>query len=326
MEGQRQEFRLALDGTGGARALSEEERLAPLPTDGPDQWVHLNRDDAGVQAWLRDRTSSGVPSDEADSMLAEMTRPHIRIEDNGVLGTLRGVNLNPDAEMEEMIAVRMWITPHALISVARHRFRSIEDVKLRLGEGNGPKTVSELLVAIIMGLTMRMEAIVDEISETVADIEDRVIDPRKNASRTELVDVRLRIITLLRYLTPQNLAIEGFTDHPDAFLDEHDRDRLRDANHKLKRYIEDLAAARDRATVVQDEVANQAAEAMNTRTYMLTLIAGLVLPIGAVTGLLGINVGGMPGADNPNAFWYVTGGLVLMVVVSYVLVRRKKWL
>ena len=65
---------------------------------------------------------------------------------------------------------------------------------------------------------------------------------------------------------------------------------------------------------------------MNTRTYILTLIAGLVLPIGAVTGLLGINVGGMPGADNPRAFWYVAGGLVLMVAVSYVLVRRKKWL
>ena len=324
MDDAHQEFRLTLDGAGGAR--EESERLAPLPTEGPGVWVHLNRDDPRVQDWLRNREASGVPRDEADAMLVEMTRPHLRLEDEGVLGTLRGVNLNPDADMEEMIAIRMWVTPTALVSVARHRFRSIEDVATRLQEGHGAKTVSELLVAIIMGLTMRMEAIVDEISETVADIEDRVIDPRKNASRTELVDVRLRIITLLRYLTPQNLAIEGFTDHPDAFLDEDDRDRLRDANHKLKRYIEDLAAARDRATVVQDEIANQAAEAMNTRTYILTLIAGLVLPIGAVTGLLGINVGGMPGADNPDAFWYVAGGLLLMVVVSYALVRRKKWL
>lgn len=321
---QNQVVTLCLNGAGGAEHAAFDPASDASPSGGGALWLHLNRDDDAVKTWITQH--SNAPSDVVEAMLAETTRPRIEIMDEGVLFTLRGVNLNPDAELEELIAIRMWATPGRLVSVARYRFKSIDDVLAKLDENTGPATIGSLLAFIITGLSRRMETIVDEITEVIADIEDRVIDPRKFASRAELVDARLRTITLLRYLTPQHLAIEAFAVSPDAPLSDDDRDRLNSANQLLKRYVEDLVSARDRASVVQDEIANQAAEAMNARTYTLTLIAGLVLPVGAFTGLLGINVGGMPGADNPNAFWYVVGGLILMVGVSYVLVRRKKWL
>lgn len=42
--------------------------------------------------------------------------------------------------------------------------------------------------------------------------------------------------------------------------------------------------------------------AITLRRYML--------PLGRLTGLLGINVGDIPSDDNPNAFWIVCAGLV----------------
>ncbi len=41
---------------------------------------------------------------------------------------------------------------------------------------------------------------------------------------------------------------------------------------------------------------------MNKTMYILTVLAGIFLLITFVTGLLGINVGGIPGSENPWAF------------------------
>ena len=49
-------------------------------------------------------------------------------------------------------------------------------------------------------------------------------------------------------------------------------------------------------------------------------------PLGFLTGLLGINVGGIPGAQDPYAFWAVTAGLVLVVALEVWLLRRMRLL
>jgi zinc transporter len=48
--------------------------------------------------------------------------------------------------------------------------------------------------------------------------------------------------------------------------------------------------------------------------------------LGFLTGLLGINVGGMPGADNGDAFWLVCGLCVLFSVLQIALFKILKWL
>jgi zinc transporter len=47
-----------------------------------------------------------------------------------------------------------------------------------------------------------------------------------------------------------------------------------------------------------------------------------MLPLGLITGLLGINVGGIPGADSPLGFATVCGILVALVVVEILLVKK----
>ena len=59
---------------------------------------------------------------------------------------------------------------------------------------------------------------------------------------------------------------------------------------------------------------------------MLTIVAGIFLPLGFLTGLLGINVGGMPGMDDPHAFWFVVAGCVLLMVGLVAVFRRLRWL
>ena len=75
-----------------------------------------------------------------------------------------------------------------------------------------------------------------------------------------------------------------------------------------------------------DEIANRLSESMNRTMYALSMVAGVFLPLGFLTGLLGINVGGMPGVDSGSAFWITCALLVLLGIGEVALFRRMKWL
>ena len=53
-------------------------------------------------------------------------------------------------------------------------------------------------------------------------------------------------------------------------------------------------------------------------------VAAIFLPLGLLTGLLGINVGGIPGANTSWAFWAVCGLLGMTTVFQLWLFKRLK--
>ena len=59
---------------------------------------------------------------------------------------------------------------------------------------------------------------------------------------------------------------------------------------------------------------------------MLTIVAGIFLPLGFLTGLMGINVGGMPGVEDSHAFWVVVGICLSVMAVQLFLFWKWKWL
>ena len=59
---------------------------------------------------------------------------------------------------------------------------------------------------------------------------------------------------------------------------------------------------------------------------LLSIVAAVFLPLSFLTGLLGINVGGIPGAETSSAFWIVSGALTLIGVAELWLFRRMGWI
>ena len=67
-------------------------------------------------------------------------------------------------------------------------------------------------------------------------------------------------------------------------------------------------------------------EAINDRMYLLAIISALFLPLGFLTGLFGINVGGLPGVEDPNAFWWFCSGVAVIALGVGVWMRKRRWL
>jgi len=110
------------------------------------------------------------------------------------------------------------------------------------------------------------------------------------------------------------------------WLDDASRMRLREASDRITRMVEDIDSARERAAVTQDELSNRLSERMNRTMYVLSIVAAVFLPLGLLTGLLGMDVGGVPGHDVPSAFWIVCAVCGVMSVVQVWAFRKLHWL
>jgi zinc transporter len=110
-----------------------------------------------------------------------------------------------------------------------------------------------------------------------------------------------------------------------SWLPEDDRSWLRDLADQTTRLEEALEAARDQAAVTQEELLQRLSERTEQRMYLLSVITAVFLPLGLLTGLLGVNVGGIPGAETPWAFALLCGAIGLFVVLQLWLLRRKHW-
>ena len=67
------------------------------------------------------------------------------------------------------------------------------------------------------------------------------------------------------------------------------------------------------------------AEQMNRTMYLLSIVAAIFLPLGLITGLLGINVAGIPGSSTSGAFAVVVTMLIGLGALEFWLFRRWRW-
>lgn len=287
-------------------------------------WLLLDRMSDAASAWLHE--SSGLSLVVIRELLADATRPRVRLGDSGVLLTLRGVNLNPGATPEDMISIRLWADRRGVVSLHGPRLLSVDALLEKYRAGGGPNSVGDLLVTIAGGLIQRMGPVIEQIIDDLDSFEDGVVDPTRSAERADLIRVRQRAITLHRYLSSQWKALRELHAGGSELLTAQNRRGLEEVVNQVERYVEDLDEAKARAGVVQDELANQLAERANLRMYVVTVIAAIFLPLTLISGLLGMNVGGIPLASHHFGFLGVSAAMVVLALGGYWFFRRSDWL
>lgn len=312
-----------LNGTGGAKDLSVEEAKNWQPADGL-LWLHFDYSSPETVQWINN--DERLDDISKESLLSEETRPRTVIINDALILALRGVNLNPGSDPEDMVAVRLWADQHRIITTIKRNLLSVQDIAKSFKNSEGPGNTSEFISDLAQRLIWRMSDTIENIEERLADLEESVIEMGSTELRQKLSTIRRESIVLRRYLAPQREAMIRLYGEKISWLSETDRFRLREVNDEVIRYIEDLDSVRDRATVIHEELASNLSEQMNSRMYVLSLVAAIFLPLGFLTGLFGINVGGIPGSGSNNAFPLFVLGLIGMAILILILFKRKKWM
>ena len=227
MASEKRKFAIALrlDGNGGATELSDEEVDNWQPGDGV-LWIDLNLSNKAARRWLRE--GSRVSAGTADILLAVETRPRSLAVDDGMIVVMRGINMNPGAVPDDMVAVRMLLRPDVIITSRRRRVLSVRDVRDALLSGKGPRGSGQFLVTLAAALGGRIQAAVDNVENMLEEIGERLAAGDVDTVRTELGIVRRQSAAIRRHLAPQRDAIERIVRSSAGFLSESDAFELRE--------------------------------------------------------------------------------------------------
>lgn len=117
---------------GNAKKLSSNELHSPAKAK-HWKWIHLDRTTEETASWLCD--TANVPTIAANALLAEETRPGLKEFSGGHVINLRGINLNAGDSQEDMVAIRLWVTPEQIISLRRYKLMAVQDLRDKYDAG-----------------------------------------------------------------------------------------------------------------------------------------------------------------------------------------------
>jgi zinc transporter len=314
---------MLLDGKGGGRDLTTEEVANWQEGDGI-LWLDIDLMHKAGKQWLN--KESNLDKSALSILLAAETRPRSLVEGGCLLVVLRGINMNPGSVPDDMVAVRLALQPNRIISTRRRKVLSLADLRESLLAGKGPKNSAEFLIALTGFLSARIESAVENIENMISDLDEKMADREIENVRVTLGVVRRQAAAIRRHLAPQRDAIDRIARSEAEMLTNRDVFHLREEGDQLTRHIEDLDLARENALVTQEELMNRVALEQNERMYLLSVVAAIFLPLTFVTGLLGMNVAGLPGTENPYGFIYSALIMLASLVGLILYFRSRKWL
>ena len=318
-------FGYAVDSKGAVEKLNWDSlKSGPLETSSRRIWLHLDRRHAEAKAWLMEK--SGFDDFEVDALIREETRPRAVEHEDGWLINLRGINFNEGEQDDFMIALRVWVTENVLITTRAMKIRAAEDLSLKYEDGHPPVTHGDAISYIAERLVTRMEPVIEQLGDRVDEIDESLTGERPTIRKSELVVTRRHAISMRRFMSPQKEALFALCEADHGLFSPGNRKRFRDTLNILQRISEDLESVRDRAQMVQEQITEVRAEAMNQRLFVLSILSAVFLPLGFLTGLFGVNVAGMPGTDFPFAFLILCLGLFGLGIGTFWLFRKLGWM
>lgn len=311
-------------------------------------WFHLDRSHRGAAEWLRAR---GLPEQAVEALLDRDVRARLTRAPGGAVLIARmardpaspaatdASTNRPAAEKRDgdLVSLRLWLGGRTILSLSRGLPAALAALRKRGNAHDGgasfeaPGTVlADLIETVVDSVTPHVAALSAEVDE----LEDRVIGPpaEVDAGLAErLVALRRTVVRLHRHLGPQHdalaalLRLEARGDAPVAF-DEGARLDLAESVEQCRQDADEVEQTHERALILRDELARRADERTARHGFALSVAAAVFLPATFLTGLLGINVGGIPGADAPHAFWWVAGLCAGVAGASAAFVLWRRWL
>lgn len=304
-----------LDGAGGIASRSSS---AHLPC-----WLHLNYALPESRRWLEETPLISEPVREALS--GDSIRPRLSKLSNGFILVLRGVDSDEATRPEPLLAIRIFITQELIISTRKRKVQLIDELHTDLKNQQGVTSSGSWLVRLADGLTADNSEFISVIHDQILEMEDNLLSGQPPA-RGDLARLRKHLILMRRYMAPQRDVFSRITtDKPTWMRDEECR-QMADVADRMGRGLEDLDAGIARTAVLNDEINAQFAESMNRRSYFMSLLAMVFLPATFLTGLFGVNLGGIPGGSWQYGFMVFCLILLTLALIIALFLRRRHWL
>ncbi|MCH7344328.1 transporter [Pelomonas sp. CA6] len=299
------------------------EQLGALQTEKGGErfvWLHLNLSHAGALAGLQSLVHLSDSFHEAQQQGSRSSR--IERDGERLFAVLNDVTFDFDFDVNDVSTLWVSVERHLVVSARRQPLRSVDRLRMAVRRGEPLASGTALLDHLLRDQADELQRIVRQATERVDEIEDALLAGRHSGHEGEVASLRRLMVRLQRLLAPEPSALLRMLSSPPAWVRAEDVQHLRQASEEFALVLRDIAALQERMRVIQDETEARVAQENNRSLYVLTMVTVLALPINLVSGLFGMNVGGVPFSAHPHGFVAMLALIVLLTVLVALTLMR----
>lgn len=263
-----------------------------------------------------------MPSPVREAILAPSHGCHIDYEDGWLYGDLPDLR-HDFSEARGLVHFRFAFNDTMLIGARKQPLESVDAVRKAVENGSRKFRSPAELIEAVMGRSLDgMSGELGKLGDMLDGIEDRVVRDAWHNERQALVEARRQLVVIHRQMaTLTNLFRHLDHSHHDELPDPIN-DMAARLSHRAHTLYHDGEQLQARTRLLQDELMAKLTMQSNQLLYVLSVMTAVLLPMTIISGLFGMNVGGLPLVDTPMGFWVVTAVSLVIAAITYLFVRR----
>ncbi|HUO43560.1 MAG TPA: transporter [Burkholderiales bacterium] len=320
-------YLFAADGRGRAIESDEAARWLKENADreGPEFiWLHFSAANIATEKWLQQHFNLPEAFFEALREGSQSTR--IEYAEGALVSVINDVIYDfLSAESLQVATLWLGINRRWLITVRNQPLRSVDRLRMAVKSGEAFLSPLELVIHLMRDQAEVLVSIVRKTVAKVDAIEDGLLAGRLAIKRASLGVMRRDLVRLQRLLAPEPAALFRLLNRPPAWVGETIIGELRQSTEEFSLALRDMAALQERIKLLQEEIAASVNEQTNRTVFVLTAVTVIALPINLISGLFGMNVGGVPYNQDPHGFWLVAALVVVFsILAGWVIFRGRR--
>lgn len=305
---------------GPAPALAWQPRQTGLPLDTP-HWLHFNLADTRACNWIG--ACPDLPETARELLLDSDSHIRCEIFEGGVALVLGDLHHDFNGDPEGFGVMSVYLDQRVMVSGRRHPLRAVDQLRRELQAGRPAPTTARLFCRLIDAVDDSFSRLIKSLSDEIDEAEDEVLAGRIHDQGGELGRQRRLLARLRRHMGAGRQKLQQCVLAVGRWCAREDLDELRQAISRLDGTAQDLELVQERTRLLQEEIGSRLNEATNRNLYILSMVTVALLPINLITGIFGMNTGGLPWSESSHGFWWVMAGMIVAVGLSLRYLRSR---
>lgn len=285
-------------------------------------WLHFNLGHTASEKWLA--AQANLPEEFFDALREDSHSTRIELVESSLLAVVNDMHYDFSFEAAEISTLWLSLARRAVISARLRPLRSIDALREAVRRGDIIRSPLALLIHLLHEQEDVLVNIIRRVSSRIDSAEDKLLAGRPGVTRAELGSLRRLLVRLQRLLAPEPASLFRLLQAPPTWTDATDSMELRQSTEEFSVVLRDMSTLQERIKLLQEEIAAHVNEQNNKSLFVLTIVTVLALPINLSASLLGMNVGGIPLAQDENGFWFVVT-LIISFTAAVSWWAFKKW-
>jgi zinc transporter len=304
------------------RALGLEV-LDLLPSTEEPLWLHFNVLDSRARHYLEKLPD--LDEEGRALLLGSDTRIQARVLDDGFLAILGDLHHDFNLDPEAFGTIRVYVTRRLIVTCRRQRVRSVDRVRREMESTRDDRSPLDVFTLLLEEIVEGFVALAADLGERVENLQDRILAGHATEHSGDLAQVRHVVARFRRHVLANRTLLQPLSRRiAAAVADDRQREQLRAPLEQLEATAQDMDLIMERSRLLQEEIASRLGEATNRNLYLLSVVTTALLPITLITGVFGMNVGGLPFLVSKHGFFWVMFIMTVTLITTMLFLRKKR--